>query len=45
MAIKIIIGYFIFLYGTAIIMVIKERMENNEGTDFLWNRYFYLFGF
>lgn len=35
MAIKIIIGYFIFLYGTAIIMVIKERMENNEGTDFL----------
>lgn len=35
MAIKIIIGYFIFLYGTAIIMVIRERIENNGVTAVL----------
>lgn len=37
MAFKIAIGWFVFMYGTALIMIIKERKENNEGTDFLWN--------
>lgn len=45
MVFKIAIGWFVFMYGAAIIMVIRERIENNEGTDFLWNCYFYLCGF